>query len=350
MMQKYLHIISISDDYVMADCFDIDHFDSAFILFIPEKLFNLHKNHNYLIDCDLLISYKMVENDLLIQDFAFKIIEDQISLYHIKNLYEVKTIDNQVNHYLNYPLKFNQHLDISNILKDVSKFILYSSGQGLFSALCNTQKQAVICYDMGCSAYHLKYNNKLFNLNLQKLKVIIISHRHLDHFNYFLRYHHQLLHCHLIINHNFLKANSLTIISILKKFKYNITFIEDELSFKVNDLKLTLFTTKTTNFKAHQDNLCLRIDALKNNLLLTADNYLDEIKDSYFKDLNYLLASHHGGLYYHQNKDCIIQNQNAILLVNSDKSYHKQYLKNYQAKNWHTILYSYNGDIILDLK
>lgn len=350
-MIKLIHVITISDDYIIADCFSLESIEKSFIIFIKNKNNTYLKNKTYEINLEYIDTINIINNYKKINFNAYSMYENDITLYNVTYIKEYIDNKGQINTFLNKQINFNlSKIHINS--HDVDKFIIFNSGEGLFSALCDNDNDPVIAYDMGCTPYHLKNDfGKLFKINLNKLKTIIISHRHYDHYNYFLRFYKKLAHCNLIINKNFLNSNSITIRNILNLFK-NIYFVDDSYTINNKNILLTLFTTNIQNDDAHENNLCLQIKCNDKNILMVSDNYLDSINKNVFDDVNYLCASHHGGKFYKKNIESIpINNNSGILMVNTSGQHynHPDFIEYYILKGWNKILYSFDGNIVINL-
>lgn len=334
--------------------------------FLVLKDTQLQKNHVYRIR--LQAQYSEVFNperlEVLLQTdgFAYALIGDNLEVY------SYSLVSEEDNEYL-YPLarssfcapSVKDEFMAADIAQQVDAFSVFSSGEGLASGFLNAQQKPVLMYDMGYTPSFLKGNaGKRFKLDTSCLQWLVISHRHMDHYNYFLRYIEQLRATKLIINSNVLSLASLTLRKIYRTFAKNhqLYMLTQPVVQHMATGFITLFLADNPTYNktgvqaAHEGSSCMLYTG-KPSIFMMGDNYLDDIRFNELGVIDYLQATHHGSTFTRSTYQTIPMSmgKSVLMIPSSCEHYnHPDHVEEYSMRGWKTQLYTQVKTITIHLK
>lgn len=334
--------------------------------FLVLKDTQLQKNHVYRIR--LQAQYSEVFNperlEVLLQTdgFAYALIGDNLEVY------SYSLVSEEDNEYLytlaRSPLcapSVKDEFMAADIAQQVDAFSVFSSGEGLASGFQNAQQKPVLMYDMGYTPSFLKGNaGKCFKLDTSCLQWLVISHRHMDHYNYFLRYIEQLCATKLIINSNVLSLASLTLRKIYRTFAKNhqLYMLTQPVMQHIATGFITLFLADNPTYNktgvqaAHEGSSCMLYTG-KPSIFMMGDNYLDDIRFNELGVIDYLQATHHGSTFTRSTYQTIpISMGKGVLMIPSSCEHynHPDHVEEYSMRGWKTQLYTQVKTITIHLK
>lgn len=326
----------------------------------------LQKNHVYRIR--LQAQYSEVFNperlEVLLQTdgFAYALIGDNLEVY------SYSLVSEEDNEYLytlaRSPLcapSVKDEFMAADIAQQVDAFSVFSSGEGLASGFQNAQQKPVLMYDMGYTPSFLKGNaGKCFKLDTSCLQWLVISHRHMDHYNYFLRYIEQLCATKLIINSNVLSLASLTLRKIYRTFAKNhqLYMLTQPVMQHIATGFITLFLADNPTYNktgvqaAHEGSSCMLYTG-KPSIFMMGDNYLDDIRFNELGVIDYLQATHHGSTFTRSTYQTIPMSmgKSVLMIPSSCEHYnHPDHVEEYSMRGWKTQLYTQVKTITIHLK
>lgn len=334
--------------------------------FLVLKDTQLQKNHVYRIR--LQAQYSEVFNpehlEVLLQTdgFAYALIGDNLEVY------SYSLVSEEDNEYLytlaRTPLcapSLKDEFMAADIAQQVDAFSVFSSGEGLASGFLNAQQKPVLMYDMGYTPSFLKGNaGKRFKLDTSCLQWLVISHRHMDHYNYFLRYIEQLRATKLIINSNVLSLASLTLRKIYRTFAKNhqLYMLTQPVVQHIATGFITLFLADNPTYNetgvqaAHEGSSCMLYTG-KPSIFMMGDNYLDDIRFNELGVIDYLQATHHGSTFTRSTYQTIPMStgKSVLMIPSSCEHYnHPDHVEEYSMRGWKTQLYTQVKTITIHLK
>lgn len=334
--------------------------------FLVLKDTQLQKNHVYRIR--LQAQYSEVFNpehlEVLLQTdgFAYALIGDNLEVY------SYSLVSEEDNEYL-YTLarsslcapSLKDEFMAADSAQQVDAFSVFSSGEGLASGFLNAQQKPVLMYDMGYTPSFLKGNaGKRFKLDTSCLQWLAISHRHMDHYNYFLRYIEQLRATKLIINSNVLSLASLTLRKIYRTFAKNhqLYMLTKPVVQHIATGFITLFLADNPTYNetgvqaAHEGSSCMLYTG-KPSIFMMGDNYLDDIRFNELGVIDYLQATHHGSTFTRSTYQTIPMStgKGVLMIPSSCEHYnHPDHVEEYSMRGWKTQLYTQVKTITIHLK
>lgn len=334
--------------------------------FLVLKDTQLQKNHVYRIR--LQAQYSEVFNpehlEVLLQTdgFAYALIGNNLEVY------SYSLVSEEDNEYLytlaRAPLcapSLKDEFMAADSAQQVDAFSVFSSGEGLASGFLNAQQKPVLMYDMGYTPSFLKGNaGKRFKLDTSCLQWLAISHRHMDHYNYFLRYIEQLRATKLIINSNVLSLASLTLRKIYRTFAKNhqLYMLTKPVVQHIASGFITLFLADNPTYNetgiqaAHEGSSCMLYTG-KPSIFMMGDNYLDDIRFNELGVIDYLQATHHGSTFTRSTYQTIpMSTGKGVLMVPSSCEHynHPDHVEEYSMRGWKTQLYTQVKTITIHLK
>lgn len=334
--------------------------------FLVLKDTQLQKNHVYRIR--LQAQYSEVFNpehlEVLLQTdgFAYALIGDNLEVY---SYLLVSEEDNEYLYTLaRTPLcapSLKDEFMAADSAQQVDAFSVFSSGEGLASGFLNVQQKPVLMYDMGYTPSFLKGNaGKHFKLDTSCLQWLAISHRHMDHYNYFLRYIEQLRATKLIINSNVLSLASLTLRKIYRTFAKNhqLYMLTKPVVQHIASGFITLFLADNPTYNetgiqaAHEGSSCMLYTG-KPSIFMMGDNYLDDIRFNELGVIDYLQAAHHGSTFTRSTYQTIpMSTGKGVLMIPSSCAHynHPDHVEEYSMRGWKTQLYTQVKTITIHLK
>lgn len=334
--------------------------------FLVLKDTQLQKNHVYRIR--LQAQYSEVFNpehlEVLLQTdgFAYALIGNNLEVY------AYSLVSEEDNEYLytlaRAPLcapSLKDEFMAADSAQQVDAFSVFSSGEGLASGFLNVQQKPVLMYDMGYTPSFLKGNaGKRFKLDTSCLQWLAISHRHMDHYNYFLRYIEQLRATKLIINSNVLSLASLTLREIYRTFAKNhqLYMLTKPVVQHIASGFITLFLADNPTYNetgiqaAHEGSSCMLYTG-KPSIFMMGDNYLDDIRFNELGVIDYLQAAHHGSTFTRSTYQTIpMSTGKGVLMIPSSCAHynHPDHVEEYSMRGWKTQLYTQVKTITIHLK
>lgn len=334
--------------------------------FLVLKDTKLQKNHVYRIR--LQAQYSEVFNpehlEVLLQTdgFAYALIGNNLEVY------SYSLVSEEDNEYLytlaRAPLcapSLKDEFMAADSAQHVDAFSVFSSGEGLASGFLNAQQKPVLMYDMGYTPSFLKGNaGKRFKLDTSCLQWLVISHRHMDHYNYFLRYIEQLRATKLIINSNVLSLASLTLRKIYRTLVKNhqLYMLTQPVVQHIATGFITLFLADNPTYNetgiqaAHEGSSCMLYTG-KPSIFMMGDNYLDDIRFNELGAIDYLQATHHGSTFTRSTYQTIPMStgKGVLMIPSSCEHYnHPDHVEEYSMRGWKTQLYTQVKTITIHLK
>lgn len=275
-------------------------------------------------------------NDLSIQSGEKILIESIVKLNGVKkdemdNLIHVH-FETATTKRINYPIS-----------KEVN-FTVHNVGQGLATSLSDGAKPPFMFFDFGESYGENKFNlPDVINISVKLPTTIILSHIHNDHWNCLNQYPKAFQadwiipevgskvtfkkRCAEIIA----SGGTVAEVKASMKFKYGKILYGAPSRYKVG---------RIANHE-HEYGLCMRIERAK-KILVPGDQNYDYIEPSVLKDIDILVASHHGGNYSWScrlgvEKDLPDANIDSPIIYSSGEhnTYNHPSKKNdYRSKGW----------------
>lgn len=263
-------------------------------------------------------------------------------------------------------------LSYSSILGDADEiytFTVHNVGQALATSLREKEKAPFFYFDYGIACRRHKFTLPAgVNLPIAESATILLSHVDEDHWCGF-RINPDALKCRWMIPQKPTKALTKVLSSVYLSGGTIILYLVDGLDiFKIKSLNNCMVAGNAKSKinaarepkTVHENGNALYIFAehkgKKWKIVVSGDQDYDYQDDSYLKDVNLLVACHHGGS-YSWSKRAIVPNPNAdeneIVYSYGDgnKYGHPSELGEYDSKGWNTEHHTpRDGDYEIDLK
>lgn len=185
-------------------------------------------------------------------------------------------------------------------------FKVYNVGQGLATSIEERGELPFLYFDFGMSCLQNTFNrpqNINININVDNYPSIILSHIHIDHW-YAITEFTEAFKCQWYIPNQDLKTFFRKRCAEIIASGGNVYYITDTIRGSVGTIFIngdSKHTPSRSPKHIHENGLSMRLRlTLQNttiNVLISGDQYYDYIPDSYLRDLNVLVACHHGGEY-----------------------------------------------------
>lgn len=274
---------------------------------------------------------------------------------------KIKDLDCTIN-------EVNNIKELDDIVKNKNLiFTIHNVGQGLATSIGN-EKEKLIYFDFGMGYNAEEKNNpKIITANISPNRIIILSHIHMDHW-YRLLYEINAFKCNWYIpNQDRKKVFNHKCAEVIAKGG-SVNIIKNEINFSVG----TILLNGKSNIKPtrgpsheHENGISIRLEVKDEfgndkNILISGDQRYDYMKAKYKKDLDILVASHHGGTYTWSNrknafKDIPIPRSEDSIIVysygNNNEYEHPSKESDYSKIGWKIDKKTpINGDFSIKLK
>lgn len=196
-----------------------------------------------------------------------------------------------------------EYRDAPTYISELDKFkvIIYNVGQGLCSAVCDGSNHPYIYFDFGRGYWRNKctYSSGMY-YDTTHNPPIILSHWHADHY-ILVNDCKEALNCEWIVPGN-IKGPGIPKLYSELSARDNLVVITSDFNLIIGKI----FVGTGNSDHKHNDGLSLlleieSVDDNKNNgikrFLLTGDNRYDVLPSHALRDIDVLLATHHGGTY-----------------------------------------------------
>lgn len=258
-------------------------------------------------------------------------------------------------------IKYNVETEFQKFETDF--FIgVYNVGQGLCSAICNYDSQPLLYFDFGGGERRdtVTYPKDIKYCFKQKPK-IILSHLHRDHWIGANRCKDALKMEWLVPPQ---EKRGTQVIKLFADISTNgiLTVLSRSTLPKNTPYgKLLICTGKDNHY--HNNGIAFWVKTKSDKrYLMPGDNRYQYIPASYLKSLNGIVATHHGGEYFHNiaGKSCIPQSSKQGEIVYSYGKHekfipeynshgHPSFVEEYEAKNWKKDYHTPEGHCVLGL-
>lgn len=329
----------------------------------------LNKLNNY---NEIFFDHKNQRNDVL------KITK----LKEIKN--QLKVI-NKIEQLFDYSIKTVKKIEALNTFKknDEIKLTVHNVGQGMAISISKNEED-VFYFDFGMSEGK-NFDNLPQNItaNIEKGKTIILSHIHRDHW-FRVKEDKNAYKCKWYIPKQDINRELNNIFAKIIASGGEVNFLENSIDFEGGSIIYENNVTskhkpgrKASN--KHENGICIKLKCkkicnedeaviflnvvidseVKNitikdietnleeekvDILLTGDQRYDYIEDKYLKDIDILVASHHGGSYSWSTRKNVceelpinLSGENSIIIYSYGKNNtygHPSTVKQYKDKGW----------------
>ncbi len=300
-------------------CLEIDKRD--FYSVYRASKHDLNKEY-YLVEHDWFLiegsfTSKDKSNAVVYLDYAAEIIhEGEIEPNIPFRLKSIRTVDEGVkrnlSRYFNFDdLNYKIDPDLKGYSKDEKYHVaVYNVGQGLCTAVCDSQLKPVLYLDFGGGERRdsITYPLGSISLDLSNKPPIVLSHWHRDHW-VSIRYFKDAYNCMWIVPRQKLSPEAYKLgVELSDAGNLYVAYSDQNV-----DPIGTIFVAKGRDTHWHNNGIGLLVQLVKTDeegndvvrrYLIPGDNRYEHIETCYFNDLDWLVASHHGGVYFEGHHSC----------------------------------------------
>jgi len=223
-----------------------------------------------------------------------------------------ESVKSRLSQYFDFEdLHYKADPKIDRYPKDKEYYIVvYNVGQGLCAAVCDSKLKPVLYLDFGGGEGRdsITYPLGSINLDVSNKQPIILSHWHRDHW-VSIRYFKDAYNCRWVVPKQRLSPESYKLAVELCDAG-NLYVINSD--YHIDNIG-TIFIANGRDIHWHNNGLGFlaqlnKLDEEGNEVilryLLPGDNRYEYIANRYFDDLDWLVATHHGGVYFEGKLNC----------------------------------------------
>lgn len=309
------------------------------------------------------VEYIKTKNEINLKD------DKQLDFLEIHNIKPKNEKLPDIHNKLNLTLPHIDNKEKSNkISKDLESainksdlyinFTTYNVGQGLATSLSHTNNIPFFYFDYGIACGRNKKTKPIkVNMPTNRDTMIFISHNHMDHWYGITENINSFKSKWILTNQNknitltkkiaeiFVEGGTVSILQQNIYFKYGAIT-----NGGISKLKKSRLAKNN-----HETGLTFRLETSDLNILVAGDQLYDYISDSQLKDLDILVASHHGGSYKWSKSDIPPnpKNHNSIIIYSygAGNSYnHPSECQDYINVGWKKEHHTIHGNFKVKLK